>query len=56
VDEQQLVTILVMDLYSSARYGQQGDRVSFQKVGRLPVSGELWFDDLIGYTILPAKK
>jgi hypothetical protein len=49
------LSVLVLGLYYPEIYGQAGDSVSFGHVGNLPMSGELWFEELFDYTILPKK-
>ena len=54
--ESELLRVFILDLYSPAIYGQKGDLVSFEKPGRLPVSGEVWFEELVGYSILTTQR
>jgi hypothetical protein len=44
--------VLVLDDYSSARYGARGDTVSFRSRQALPVARDLWWDELDGYRVM----
>ncbi len=49
------VRILVLDVYKPAIHGRVGDRVLFSFAGNLPADGELDFDTLPGYRIIPRE-
>ena len=53
--EGELLRVFVLDLYSPEIYGQQGDMISFEKLGRLPVNDEVWFDELLDYAVGTAR-
>lgn len=54
--EGEILRVLVLDLYSPALYGQAGDAIAFEKLGRLPVSDEVWFNELLDYSVRPARQ
>ena len=50
------VRILLLDLYTPTVYGGLHDTVSFVYSKRLPLSGEVWFDDLNAYKVTRQKE
>ena len=46
------VRLIVTDIYTAARYGTVGDRISFRYSEHLPFSGELAFRDISEYAII----
>jgi hypothetical protein len=45
--------VMVLDLYKPGVHGRVGDRVLFGYAGQLPREGEVGFDSLAGYRVLP---
>jgi len=47
------VRVLVLDVYNPELYGKVGDRILFSFSGSLPRDGEIGFESLSGYRIVP---
>lgn len=44
--------IALLDFYTPESYGGPHDHISFWHLKRLPLRGDTWFDELIGYKIV----
>jgi hypothetical protein len=49
----QTVRVLVLDVYNPMIYGKVGDRVLFSFPGSLPRDGEIEFESLSGFRVVP---
>lgn len=48
--------IALLDFYTPESYGGPHDLVSFRYLKRLPLRGDTWFDELIGYKIVTMRQ
>lgn len=53
VGRDEVVRVLVMDVYKPGIHGRVGDRVIFNLPGDLPKNGEMEFRSLSGYRVVP---
>ena len=51
VNQPHELRILAMGLHAQDGFGRPGDQVSFRYSGRLPLTGELWIEQLTDYRI-----